>query len=365
MKKIEKSLVEKYIIGEDLYPYSIDELENDIDFMINVVNYTNDVKMYNLCSDELKENYKFVNYLVKKFKEDSDSIVRIANHFLKKSTFEIEKMELAIIMEKILSNDLSNQYKFYNRSLYFKNRLEIKSIGDDTLGMGFFLIFDEYNSSDIILEYYAKCMIDELFVEYDIDLEKLLHNKFKKPDQIDKKGIKIFIINLFENYDSMLSAYLCTHLYLIEDIVKEVKQIQKNWDKYNEEDEFQRYNDMLDMVHDYMYESGCIVSEYEMLYYVAKKLGIKDKVAYYDIPNEFSYNLNPSFDENIMYEMVEFEIKNSLKARKVYKDVRKIMINQIFSNKPLDLYTLIEPKHGLKENNCKIIELNFKNKNKG
>ena len=50
--------------------------------------YTNDVKMYNLCSDELKENYKFVNYLVKKFKEDSDSIVRIANHFLKKSTFE-------------------------------------------------------------------------------------------------------------------------------------------------------------------------------------------------------------------------------------------------------------------------------------
>ena len=64
MKNIDASLIEKYINGDDLGEYSIEQLENDKDFMTSVINYTNDVKMYSLCSDELKKDYEFVKYLV-------------------------------------------------------------------------------------------------------------------------------------------------------------------------------------------------------------------------------------------------------------------------------------------------------------
>ena len=56
MKNIDASLIEKYINGDDLGEYSIEQLENDKDFMTSVINYTNDVKMYSLCSDELKKD---------------------------------------------------------------------------------------------------------------------------------------------------------------------------------------------------------------------------------------------------------------------------------------------------------------------
>ena len=39
--------------------------------------------------------------------------------------------------------------------------------------------------------------------------------------------------------------------------------------------------------------------------------------------------------------MVKFEIEQNLKERLVYLKVRKIMLNQLFSSNPKDLYSII------------------------
>ena len=107
MKKIDISLIRKYVNGEDLGEYSIEQLENDKDFMMGVISYTNDTKMYSSCSELVKQDYEFVKYLVLKFKDNSEFITAVADNYLDNTDTDWERRELNIIMEKVLPKELS------------------------------------------------------------------------------------------------------------------------------------------------------------------------------------------------------------------------------------------------------------------
>lgn len=130
---------------------------------------------------------------------------------------------------------------------------------------------------------------------------------------------------------------------------------------------------MLDMVHEYMSISDSEMEENEILYYVAKELEITEKVKQYDGTKEakddfkekYGFDLYAEDDEEVREDMVRFGIERSIKERLVYLTIKKIIINQLFSNKPSDLYTLIESvqyKQSNEKTRCKIIKLNPNNK---
>ena len=116
MKKIDISLIKKYVNGEDLEEYSIEQLENDTDFMISVISYTDDYKMYSSCSEEVKKDYELVKYLVLKFKDKKDFIIKVADYYLDNTDTDWERRELCIIMENILPKDLSDKYSIMNET---------------------------------------------------------------------------------------------------------------------------------------------------------------------------------------------------------------------------------------------------------
>ncbi len=371
MKKIDISLVKKYINGEELGEYSLEQLENDKDFMMQVVSYTNDSKIYNLCSDEIKKDYDFVKYLVLKFRYDFKFIIQVAEYYLNNTDSEIERIELNILMSRLLPNELSGKYDISSETAYYTKRVEIEIAKakylnlESMIGEGFLLMFDSYNCNDIILKYYAECMINEIIRDNNIDFEAMMHNQFKTPDKIDKIGVNNYIINFLSYYDSMLSSYVSTHLDIINNLRNKIKDIQINWDRYNTVDEAKRYNNMLNMVHDYMSMSESNMSETDILYYVAKELGIKDKVAHYDNPYSADEELSLDFDDEVIADMVQFEIEQSMKERLVYLNVRKIMLNQLFSSEPTDLSSIIGDGEKERINNnlkCRIIKLNPKDK---
>ena len=78
--------------------------------------------------------------------------------------------------------------------------------------MGFLLIFEEYSHSKIVLDFYAKKIIDGIFDENDIDLEYMLHEQFNSFDELIKVGINNYMINFISSYDIMLANYLCTNI---------------------------------------------------------------------------------------------------------------------------------------------------------
>ena len=372
MKKLDISLIKKYVNGEDLGEYSVEQLENDADFMIGVISYTNDIKMYSFCSETVKQNYEFVKYLVIKFKNNTEFITKVADYYLENNDTDLERKELSIIMEKITSQENTKKYELENSTSYHLKRLEIELMKlkeerlNSLLEMGFWLIFDEYNSSEIILDYYAKSMINEIIKDNDINFEKMLHNQFKSYDEFNKIGINNYIINFISCYDSMLSSYVSTHLDIINPIANSIKNIKDNWSKYLSSDESIRYNNMLDMVHEYMYISNSNMIEKEILYYVAKELGIVEKVKQYDGTNKLEEDYDIAIDDydyEVVDDSINFEIKNNLKERLTYLNVKKIMINQLFSDKPLDLYSLIDDDNGQLDGKpkCKIINIDPKN----
>ena len=371
MIKIDISLVRKYINGEELGNYSREQLENDKDFIMEVINNTNNPNIYFSCSERLKKDYNFVKFLVLKFWYDAEFIKKVADYYLNNVDSEIERIELNILMSELLPNDLSNKYKVSSETAYCAKRvaIEIAKAEDPNLeakiGKGFLLIFDSYNGSDIILKYYAKKMIDEIIKDNDINFETMLHNQFKSPLKIEEKGINNYIINFIGYYDSMLSSYISTHLDLISNIRNEIRNIQSNWNKYKMADEAKRYNSMLNMIHEYMSISESSMSETELLYFVAKELGVKDKVEHYDNPYSSEEEFSFDFDEEVIEDMIQYEIENNLKERIVYLNVRKIMMNQLFSSKPADLYSIINVDEDKKPNNSgKTKIINFKPKDK-
>lgn len=375
MKKIDISLVKKYVNGEDLGEFTIEQLENDKEFMMRVISYTNDIKMYFFCSDKVKQDYEFVKYLVLKFKDNSDFITSVADNYLDNTDTDWESKELSIIMEHVLPRKLSEKYQVLNEISYFTKRLEIEIVEakdlklESMVGMGFWLIFDQYNGSDIILDYYANNMIGEIIRDNNINFEKMLHTQFKSADKIIEMGINSYIVKFIGYYDSMLSSYVSTHINIIKPIANRIKFIQDNWDKYSYVDESKRYNKMLDMVHEYMSMSNSSMTDNEVLYYVANELGITEKVKQYDgskdieekFKEEYGFNFADNYDEEVMEDMVRFEIERNIKERLVYLIVKKIIINQLFSDKPSDLYSLIGNEK-LKQSNgktrCKIVKLN-------
>lgn len=338
MSKYSVDLIKNYINGEDLGDYSIDELENDKDFMIKVIDYSNDKNMYNLCSDELKKDYDFIKYLILKFKDDIDFITKIADEFLGIVDDSLERTELVIIMTELTASDeeVNPKYRLLSEIIYSAKKLEFdiwKEQTDsqyiyDQIEMGFWFLFDDYNGSDIVVDFYARKLIESIICENNINVSKILHDRFRTAEDVNAFGLNNFMIDFIGMYDSMLASYLVTHTELLSDFEERINKALAKWDEYTYELEKNKYLEMIDKVHEYMFGLYCFFSEVDILYFIGKKLGIVENIAKYD---EIDQDLYESIMENISDEMYEKTIMNDFVSRYHYNKIKKLIIDVLYS----------------------------------
>ena len=364
MEKINKKLIIDYINGNDVKGYNIEELEEYKEFMMSVISLSNDEKFYNLCGDGIKKDYEFVKYLVLKFKNKLDFICNVADYYLDNTENELERSELIILMNKLTNQNKEKQskYKLLSEAMFTAKIVQIEmakiELNDDfassKIGMGFLIIYDSYNSSKIILDFYATSFIDAIFKEYDIDLESMLHEQFKSAKDIDKRGINNYMLSFISYYDSMLSSYLSTNIELMSNLKSRIQLVQKNWNKYNVNKERIKYNTILDKVHECMEEIGEKVSfsETNILYYIGKKLGIMDQIAKYDVLDEFQLN---TIKEEMSDEFFEKILIATPQDNFYYKALMRIVSSIAFDN---NYDAPIEPNEN---KDTKILRINFNN----
>lgn len=334
MKKYSIKNINDYINGEIVEGYSIEELENDKEFMMLVIKKTNDKNFYKLCSKELKKDYEFVKYLILKFKDDIEYICKVADFYLKDLEDDLTRTELLIIMTELTKNnkEKNNDYKIILDSVFKFKRVKIEmgkiEQGEEysrEVGMGFIVIFDQYNKNKTIIEFYAKRMIEEIFKEYDIDLETMLHNRFKSPEEIDKMGINNYIIEFISYYDPMLSSYLSTNIELMIELKNKIENIQKRWNINKSIEDAKKYRLLFEKVHDYIieYGSNSILGETTIIYYIAQQLGITKQLMKYD-----GMIIEPEIDEEFIIDTLKDNFEDNILVR----NVRKIMEEIIFSD---------------------------------
>lgn len=327
-----EEIVKKYINGEDIEGYSVDELENDVNFMKRVIDYTQDKNFYKLCGEDVKSNYDFVKYLILMFRMDIDFIVEVSDHYLENVREEDEdkRFELAIIMGNLTDNKLV-KYNVIKEAIYSLKRLQVELFkvkdkgGDSKLGMGFIWFYDTYIHSKIIIDYCARKTIDEIFSEYDIDLEKEIHLRLKDKSKLNELGVNNYMITFISQYDEMLASYLSSHLNLLRDFKNRIIKIINNWDNYNYYEETKLYEEMIKKIEEYFENNNSILNE-TIMYPIAKRLGVLDKLIMYDnISWELVEMILSDFDKDF-----EDIISKDFNERIHYNNVRDIMVSVLF-----------------------------------
>ena len=201
MLKYSASIVEDYIEGNDIEDFDIDELENDISFMLDVIKKTKDKNFYNLCSDDLKHDYEFVSALLDMFKDDTKFIVSVADEFV--SYFRSESIGpmisdederdvldvLMTVCDLIPDKYDKSSFKYrvilsvmISTRLVDIERVRIENEGDyeftKEFGCGFISVFDSFNSSIKVTDRFACEFLNNIFSKDYCDLEEYLHGKF-------------------------------------------------------------------------------------------------------------------------------------------------------------------------------------------
>lgn len=367
MEKYNNNIINAYINGEDLGEYSIDDLENDKMFMMLVITRTNDKNYYDMCSLELKVNYEFISFLMKKFETDIPFICKIADYYLKKCDDETTRTELVIKMADLMEGKEDEKYHEYNimrETFFLAKRVQIEegklNVNDEytssEIGMGFLWIFDSFHNNKIILNYFAKKMMESILEENNINLENMLYEQFDNLEELNKIGINNYLLKFIGTYDSVLASYLSTNIDLLDEFKNKICIIQERWNQYDNRNEQKKYNSVLEKVHEYMnqIEDEGILTETDLLYYVSQKLGVTDKLVKYDkAATDFDESFINDFDEEFLADTLKVSFIDQMH----FNNVKKIISSTLFSNSSdVSEFDSSDDKNG------KIMKIHFHNK---
>lgn len=269
------------------------------------------------------EKYEYLKKLLKDYNKNNQSV---KEYLMSDALSTAERLEYSLILENLTGDtDFQTIYEtIYDvirvKIEYTKQKMNITK----EIGLGFKYIFDEYSNSKIILSFMATKMIEEILNEDDFELE--LHLNFKSAEQIRKIGINKLLINYISNYDKMLSSYLTSNISLLEDAKIELNKILNGWVDYENKKEKIKYNKMIEQVENYLSSVDTIFTPADVMYYIANKLGIIEKLAKYDNINQLVYQ---SILENISDDIFA-ELVNCPEEKEHYNSVKNIMTEALF-----------------------------------
>lgn len=269
------------------------------------------------------EKYEYLRKLLKEYNKNNQSV---KEYLMSDALSAAERLEYSLILENLTGD---TDFQTIYETIYDVIRVKIeytkqkKNITKE-IGLGFKYIFDEYSNSKIILSFMATKMIEEILNEDDFELE--LHLNFKSAEQIRKIGINKLLINYISNYDKMLSSYLTINISLLEDAKIELNKILNGWVDYENKKEKIKYNKMIEQVENYLSNVDTIFTPADVMYYIANKLGIIEKLAKYDNINQLVYQ---SILENISDDIFA-ELVNCPEEKEHYNAVKNIMTEALF-----------------------------------
>ena len=353
--KYNLKLIVDYLNGNEIKGYTLEQLENDPEFMKQVIIACNDKKMYNMCSDKVKGDYDFAMFMIEKFYYDPYFIDEVAATFLQNNDDDLERIGIVVKMCKILeelnNKDIYASYKLVFLAHFTYDMASIESYKssdpeiEDEVGLGFVLLFDRYNYDIDVLKFYAKQLIEFLFTDYGVKLEDEIHKEFRTPNDIYDSGLMNYMISFLGRYDPMLADFAINHNDILDEFQNRINKIQVGWNRYTDKEEQENYELMFERVHDFVgeHEMETILGEYTYLHLIGKELGINAKIAtYLGLDRETYEAIYGDYDEDQIKPLLQ-----DLRERIIYTNIKRIMLETLFG------------EYEKKKHDCKIIEVDF------
>lgn len=355
----DKKLIRDYINGNDI-DIDIELLENDLDFMIAVIDYSDDKNLYKLCGDDIKYNFEMIKFLIEKFHDDSEFIIDTVIDFLdnydhvnwyqqyNEDYFDennnIEELEVLISIDKYLEEKIDDrilEIKIRLKNEFTKFRVIIEGIilskskdfSKIEVGKGFTFIEILFPNSYLVKDYYAKSIIDEIIKESDGNsYEERIHNLIASKEK--PESALIVLINFVKKYDIELSNYIIARQEVFAKHIREINIIINNWDNYNNRILDEKIFDILDIISDYYHKYGHLLNmdEFDTIKYFAALLKLEERFKALDpicfecesLDDELKGNTY--HDRKMMKELTPM-IKNIIQGKDAYADKLQTTVN--------------------------------------
>lgn len=293
MEIIDLKLLDDYSYGKDnngkAFEWeTLDKLEDDSDFMMGSICKTNDYKTYLHCSEALKLNFKFVKWYVNKFKDNIVAIDNIAKNFLNNSNNPSENFELAIMMK-----DLADEYDrvcvlygMYAENIAIMDEVYIAAVIKETsnellkeyFGLGFSILENKYNYNEVILDFYAKRMLNDIYYYNKKNIEIDIHETFKSPEEFNKYGTHNYLIGLLSKFDKELSLYVQKNPDILNNIILCIKDVLPRWNHFERKVEKIRLKQIIKVYNEYSSNNCDSENYYDILQYIIKQYNISEEI---------------------------------------------------------------------------------------
>ena len=230
-----KKLIYDYIIGNDID--NLEKLESDNSFLFEVLKASHDISYYSYLDKSFRRTYDVIKYMLLNFKDNLDIYREDADYLLDRlDRNSLEYKEIIVLMASI-DKDAFNNYKIYRTGFYAEDRVEVGAVQnsdkelEELIGLGFEVVLSKYEDKPLILDYYATCFLYEMFYEDKI-FEEIIHGNIKDKEKLNKIGNNKFLLDYIGNLDYYLREYLKEHLYLLDNLSKDLDLVKNNWDNY-------------------------------------------------------------------------------------------------------------------------------------
>ena len=230
-----KRLIYNYILGNDID--NLEELESDNNFLFDVLKLSHDISYYSYLDISYRRSYDVIKYMLLNFKDNLDVYQEDADYLL--DSLDVESMEYKEIIVLIATIDKNkfNDYKISRAGFYVTDKVEVGAIQnsdkelEELIGLGFEVVLSKYEDKPLILDYYAICFLYEIFYQ-DKNFEEMVHKNIKNKEKLIKIGNAKFLLDYIANLDFYLKEYLEGHLYLLDNLSKDLELVKNNWDNY-------------------------------------------------------------------------------------------------------------------------------------
>ena len=230
-----KRLIYNYILGNDID--NLEELESDNNFLFDALKLSHDISYYSYLDISYRRSYDVIKYMLLNFKDNLDVYQEDADYLL--DSLDVESMEYKEIIVLIATIDKNkfNDYKISRAGFYVTDKVEVGAIQnsdkelEELIGLGFEVVLSKYEDKPLILDYYAICFLYEIFYQ-DKNFEELVHKNIKNKEKLIKIGNIKYLLDYIGNLDFYLKEYLEGHLYLLDNLDKDLDLVKNNWDNY-------------------------------------------------------------------------------------------------------------------------------------
>ena len=242
-------IIDKYVRSKELLSYDIEKLEDDFDFMTQVISFSDDINFYYLCSERLKLNSEFIYFLLYKFPSNDEFIWNAIGYYIdkKKENDLLEVFETLLHVESIFSVSKSSKLHDCRKLIYEMYSNQMNKFEKDQNYCGFLSIIKELGKSEIVTDFFAKNFIIDYIGDGE-DLEERIHNQFDSSTDFRESSDSRFALEYLSEYDFSLSNYAFSHPQVLLPFSNKVNLICSNWRNHENEKKKAKYNTLFDRI---------------------------------------------------------------------------------------------------------------------